>query len=125
MTAILCSIHSDWARLIFEREKTCELQRTAPRRHVDRMLVYDTGVHLIVGEARVEGVLAGLPEDVWLDCAADRSCVSRLQYERYYRDARRAVAFLLSNARRYPTPLSLTDVGVKRPPRSWMYLTGV
>lgn len=121
MTAIVIAIHPQWVRLILSGIKRVEIRKSSPRRPVDRMLIYDTGMHRIVGEARIIGVDTAHPADIWHRYGR-LSCIRREDYDQYARGRKLLTAIRLDDSRRYDKPKTLEEIGLNHAPQNWLYL---
>lgn len=65
VSAAVFALKPKWADLILDGEKTIEIRRSRMSRMIGRMLVYRTGTGLIVGEVRVKGMHAAMPDVIW------------------------------------------------------------
>lgn len=122
MRDLLLSIRPRWAQLIFDGVKTLEYRRGLPQPYYDihRIWIYATKpVGLVLGTAEVS-VWAG---DVY-DLSGHNGCLTREQYERYFRGAKVAYGMIIKSVDRFERPLRLEEICVRRAPQSWMYVPG-
>lgn len=119
--AAVFALRPEWADLILSGAKTVEIRRSRMSRMIGRMLVYRTGTGLIVGEVRVKGMHAAMPDVIWRKYGP-ASGLSKEEFDEYAKGADRLYAYRLENPIRYGKPKTLSKVGLKRAPQSWCYL---
>lgn len=122
METILLSIKPEFAGKILDGRKTFEFRKTAPRRGVDKVILYETApTMMVVGEAAVESTLIGSPENVWKLCRWGGGIDER-RYRAYFEGSERAVAFRLTDPKRYRKPVPIEEYGLSRCPQSYAYV---
>lgn len=125
MSTILLSIHPDYAEKILDGKKKYEFRKTECSRKIDKILLYATApVKKVIGEVEVDAVLIDCPERIW-EMMRHGAGIDREQFEQYYSGSRRAVAYVLKHAVRYPHPAELAKYGIKRAPQSFVYVDDV
>ena len=103
-------------------EKKYEFRKAECSRKIDKILLYATvPVKKVIGEAEVDTVLIDCPERIW-EMTRHAAGIDREQFEQYYSGSRRAVAYVLKYAVRYPHPAELVEYGIKRAPQSFVYV---
>lgn len=123
MADALFAIHPDHARKILSGEKGFEFRTTRCRRVITRMVIYATApVCRVVGEAAVSQVLQAPPNLLWPD-VWHRAGISKDAFDAYFQGRSTAVAYQLEQPLQYRQPVSLADIGLKRPPQSFCYLS--
>ena len=121
----LVAIRPEYAERILTGGKTYEYRRRIWRRDdVDTIVIYATApVRAIVGEARIDAILDGTPTDIW-NLTHDSAGIDRTRFMAYLHGTDTAHAIRLCDPIRYTRPRPLTDYGLTRPPRSFVYLDG-
>lgn len=122
MCAILLSIKPEYVNSIMSGEKIYEYRKLKCRQDVDKIFIYSTNpVMKVVGEADVESVLEGTPNEIW-EKTKKNSGVNKTFFDKYYQDKLLAIAYKLCNIRAYKNPKDLNDFGIKNPPQSFQYI---
>ena len=62
--------------------------------------------------------------DLWKSVRKS-ACVTLDEFYAYFRHSDNGKAFVLRNPVRFPSPIPITDYGLKRAPQSWQYLTTI
>ena len=119
--AAVFALKPERADLILSGAKTVEIRRSRMNRMIGRMLIYRTGTGLIVGEVRVKGMHAAPPKTIRREYGG-AACLTEKEFDEYAKGADRLYAYRLENPIRYGKPKTLSEVGLKRAPRSWRYL---
>lgn len=119
--AAVFALKPERADLILSGAKTVEIRRSRMNRMIGRMLIYRTGTGLIVGEVRVKGMYAAPPETIRREYGG-AACLTEKEFDEYAKGADRLYAYRLGNPIRYGKPKTLSEVGLKRAPRSWRHL---
>ena len=125
---LLVSVHPHYASKIISGEKTVELRRRFPERHMHgaSALIYSTApVQAIVGLARIKHVLKLPVSRIWKEYGA-ASCVSKADIEAYFSGLREGYAILLDGAQPLKRQLTIGDLSVRFgivPPQSYRYVT--
>lgn len=115
------SLKPKWAELILTGRKTVEIRRTAPKHMLDRILIYDTGKHMVTGVVRVKGMASGYPLSIW-EQYGEASKLTRDEYMGYAGARTTIYAFTLTYPQRFAAAKSLSEYGIERAPQSWCYL---
>lgn len=119
---ILISIHPEYAEKILTGEKTYELRRRLPLEKPDHMVIYATApISAVVGAVEVTDMINLPLTELWKRVKKS-SFVTLNEFHEYFRPHDRGKAFMLRNPVRFPSPIPLTEYGIKRPPQSWQYL---
>lgn len=117
----LISIRPKWADLIASGRKTVELRKSLPF-WVGRMWVYSTSpVQKITGWMDVSTVRHMPLDELW-EAVKDLSCVDRQAFDSYYSGKSLGCGAWISKWNPLCKPLSLQDIGLKRPPQSWQWI---
>lgn len=123
MADALFAIHPDYASKILSGEKGFEFRIVRCRRLVTRIVIYATApTCCVVGEAMISRVLQAPPNALWTE-VWQRAGMSKYAYDTYFKERYAAVAYQLERPVQYQHPILLTDIGIKRPPQSFCYLS--
>jgi predicted transcriptional regulator len=128
--AILLSVQPRYAKKIFEGKKKVELRRIRPNvQHGDLVIIYASSpVMAVMGSFSVDHVMMKHPRDLW-PFVEQKACISREEFNRYYRGSRFGVAIFLSDARPVNKPLRLEEIREAwpnfRPPQGFRYLASM
>jgi len=122
MCKILLSINPVHVSNIFKGFKKYEFRKIECKEKVDKIVIYSTyPVMKVVGEANMEDVIVDKPSDLWEKVEA-QSGITKDFYDRYYKGRQKAVAFKLGNVVKYDKPKSLSSLGIKSAPQSFIYM---
>ena len=122
MSTMLLSIKPQYAKVILEGKKQYEFRKVKPQIDVTRIIFYASSPQKeIVGEAEVDTVLEGTPEEIW-EIAKTAAGITKKFYYSYYKGKDKAIAFKLKNVIVYDLPKSLSDFGIKQAPQSYVYI---
>lgn len=122
MCRILLSINPEHVDNILTGKKMYEFRKIQCKEKVDKIVIYSTfPVMKVVGEADVDNVIVDKPESVW-DITSEYSGITKLFFDRYYKNKDKAVAYKLSNVIKYEQPKSLSYYGIKCAPQSFVYI---
>lgn len=119
-TDILVSVKPEYALAILDGRKTVEFRRNLPLKNdIQKMWIYATQpVGLVLGTAYVH---------VWMDPHYNESDISRglltvEEFENYFTGARHRWFLKIKKVVPFDVPMTLKQLGISRPPQSWMYL---
>ena len=122
MCRILLSINPEHVDNILIGQKLYEFRKIQCKEKVDKIVIYSTfPVMKVVGEADVDDVIVDKPESVW-DITSEYSGITKLFFDKYYKNKDKAVAYKLSNVIKYEQPKSLSNYGIKCAPQSFVYI---
>lgn len=122
MCEILLSINPEHVENIFKGNKKYEYRKIKCKRKIDKIIIYSTHpVMKVVGEAEVERIIEDSPKEVWKQ-TKQKAGIKKKFYDKYYDNKSVAIAYQLTNIRKYEEPKSLQDYGVKVPPQSYIYI---
>lgn len=122
MCEILLSINQEHVENIFKGNKKYEYRKIKCKRKIDKIIIYSTHpVMKVVGEAEVERIIEDSPKEVWKQ-TKQKAGIKKKFYDKYYDNKSVAIAYQLTNIRKYDEPKSLQDYGVKVPPQSYIYI---
>ena len=116
---ILLSVRPKWAELILAGRKTLEYRRRLPAgcyQHIHWAWLYET--------KPVGRIVARMTVRAWAGDVFDEQagCLSRAEYDAYFRGAEFAYGIRIEWVDRLATPIALEDIGLSRAPQSWRYL---
>jgi predicted transcriptional regulator len=126
---ILLSIKPKYAARILDGTKRYEYRKRPPKNQVFltqqtlTVLLYATKpVGLVVGEFEILDIVERLPLTLW-SMTKDGAGITREEYLEYFQHlGEPAYALHVLRYERYGNPLTLKDLGIKRPPLSFMYI---
>lgn len=126
MPAVLLSLHPKWWDLMLRGDKTLEIRKSAPKTSLPfRVVVYLTApVKQIVGEFVCPAVeigvdATGISNGVYFQAGAH--CVP-LRDLHEYSGGKALYGWVIEDVQPLPQPITLSDLGLSRPPQSWQYL---
>ena len=121
MSVVVFSLKSHHAKRVYCGSKRAEFRRATVRAAPgDLALVYETRpVGLVTGFFVIEGVVVVSAQSLhqFEDDDLERRCI-----ERYLNGAKRPVALLIGQPRRFRRPFDLHRLGIERPPQSYQFL---
>jgi len=124
MCSVLMSIKPEYVEKILLGIKEYEFRKKVCKRKIDKIYIYSTvPIQKVVGEATVEMVLIESPEKMW-KITHMKAGVEKTFFDIYYENYDLAVAYKLSNVKKYNTPKTLGDLGIKVAPQSYQYIEG-
>lgn len=122
---LLVSIHTRYAELILAGTKRVELRRRFDADAAgSRMLIYATlPTAAVIGHARIDQVHRLPIEDIWKR-HGDRASISSDDFDRYFEGVRDGCAVLLSDPKRFASPVPLESMRAHglAPPQSYVFL---
>jgi predicted transcriptional regulator len=125
---LLLSVKPSYAEKIIQNKKTVEVRRKFSEKWIGhRLSVYASKpVGALVGEATVEGVVAGKPDDIWCRFGWGMQC-SKEEFEGYVGGSGKIFAITLGSAIPYASPIPLDQVthilgNELTPPQSYLAL---
>jgi predicted transcriptional regulator len=124
--ALLLSLRPRFADAILSNHKTIELRRTRPNVAGGATLVLysSSPVRAVVGHAKLTRIDEAPPHELW-PRVADRSGISRSEFDTYFENARTAFALHIEQVTALPTPMPLSylrDRHGLEPAQSFRYL---
>jgi len=127
-SALLLSIHSQYADKIFEGTKTVELRRVRPR-HIEKggvVFIYvPSPIRSLVGAFKVDQIVEMPLRKLW-EAVQGRAGISRRDFDAYYEGASMGVAIFFTEVWNLPKPIDLRELqdNLKiSPPQSFRYIT--
>lgn len=122
MCKILLSINPEYVDQILNKTKLYEFRKVKCKRNIDNIVIYATSpISRVVAEVKVEEILEGMPENIW-NITRDFSGITHEFFLKYYKNREKAIAYKLGEIKKYSTPKSLNEFGVKTAPQSFIYL---
>lgn len=122
MCRILLSIKPEHVENILSGKKQYEFRKIECKENVDKIVIYSTyPIMKVVGEADVIDVLVNSPEKIWNE-TAEFSGISKDFFDSYFLNRNKAIAFHLSNIKKYKRPKDLKSFGIKCAPQSFVYI---
>lgn len=122
MCSVIMSIKPEFVNSIFSGIKIYEFRKRLCKRPVNRIYIYSTDpIQRIVGEAEVEMVLVESPETMW-ELTQAGAGIKKDFFDVYFENRNEAVAYKLSNVKKYKKPLELSDFGLQYAPQSFQYV---
>ena len=116
MKAVLLSIKPEFSRKIFEGSKKYEFRKLVFKdSSVKRVIVYSSAPEKkVVGEIEIDSILEGSPDVIWEQ--------TKEFYDTYFHGRDKAYAIKVASVKRYKSPKSLADFGLRLAPQSFAYV---
>ena len=122
-TGAVMSLYSVHAQSIYAGRKRFEYRTRRPAREVDYLAIYETGhAHAVTGIAKISGVLEGTPDEIW-KLTKSFAGISAKYFKEYFCGRKKAFAYCISEAARLGREIMLSEIGVKRAPQSFQYIS--
>ncbi len=122
MCNMLISINPQHVENIFNGTKKYEYRKIRCKQEVDKIIIYSTyPIMKIVGEAKVEKILEDSPDNIWEE-TKNYSGIDLKFYQQYFKDRSKAIAYKLTNIKKYSIPQELSSYGIKSAPQSFIYV---
>lgn len=122
MCNMLISINPQHVENIFNGTKKYEYRKIRCKQDIDKIIIYSTyPIMKIVGEAKVEKILEDSPDTIWEE-TKNYSGIDLKFYQQYFKDRSKAIAYKLTNIKKYNTPQELSSYGIKTAPQSFVYV---
>lgn len=116
------SIHPEYALKILNGTKKAEFRTIKCRRKIGAIMVYATSpICAVVGEVIVEDIIVGSPEEIWTRTSAVAG-LEKDDFDLYFEGKSTAIVYILGEVKKYDAPLSLSELGVKFVPQSFVYI---
>jgi predicted transcriptional regulator len=125
MYQVLLSINPEHVENILNGTKHYEFRKVRCREDVRKMLIYSTAPEkMVVAEAFIEDIIEDTIDAVWqLTC--ELAGISKEFYEAYYEGKEKAVAYRLTDVKKFSKPKLLSDYGLRCAPQSFAYVEAV
>lgn len=118
---IILSIHPCYIEKIFSGEKLYEFRKIIPS-DIQNIVVYATSpIKKIVAIIEVDRVLTDTPESIWKQ-TCKHSGVTKEFFMSYFRGKEKANAIKIKSFIKLKEPKSLSCVGIKNAPQSFVYI---
>ncbi len=122
MCSILISINPEHVENIFNGTKKYEYRKIKCKQDIDKIIIYSTSpIMKIVGEAKVEEILEGPPEEIW-NITKKQSGITSKVYDKYFNNSEKAIAYKLTDIKKYELPRDLSAYGIRTAPQSFVYV---
>jgi predicted transcriptional regulator len=124
---VLVSVRPEYASKIFDGEKTVELRRKFPESPVigSVVLIYSSSpVSAIVGSAQIKAVRKLRVVQIWAQ-HGEEACISKKDFDSYFRGLTHGFAILLTNARLLKEQIGIVELQQQfgiAPPQSYRYV---
>ena len=122
MYNMLISIKPEYVENIFNGSKKYEYRKIRCKQDIDKIIIYSTyPIMKVVGEAKVEKILEDSPDRKW-EKTKKYSGIDLNFYQKYFKDRSKAIAYKLTNIKKYDSPKELSSYGIKAAPQSFVYI---
>lgn len=122
MCNMLISINPEHVENIFNGSKKYEYRKIRCKQDIDKIIIYSTyPIMKVVGEAKVEEILEDSPDNIWEE-TKKYSGIDLRFYQKYFKDRSKAIAYKLTNIKKYNDPRDLSSYGIKAAPQSFIYV---
>lgn len=122
MYNMLISIKPEYVENIFNGSKKYEYRKIRCKQDIDKIIIYSTyPIMKVVGEAKVEKILEDSPDCIW-EKTKKYSGIDLNFYQKYFKDRSKAIAYKLTNIKKYDSPKELSSYGIKAAPQSFVYI---
>ena len=122
MCNMLISINPEHVENIFNGSKNYEYRKIRCKQDIDKIIIYSTyPIMKVVGEAKVEKILEDSPDNIWEE-TKKYSGIDLKFYQKYFKDRSKAIAYKLTNIKKYSDPKELSSYGIKSAPQSFVYV---
>ena len=122
MYNMLISIKPEYVENIFNGSKKYEYRKIRCKQDIDKIIIYSTyPIMKVVGEAKVEKILEDSPDRIW-EKTKKYSGIDLNFYQKYFKDRSKAIAYKLTNIKKYDSPKELSSYGIKVAPQSFVYI---
>ncbi len=122
MCKMLLSINPEHVENIMNGKKQFEFRKIKCKSDVNKIIIYSTApVMRVVGEVDITGVIEDSPNEVWA-LTSEHSGISKIFFDKYFQDREKAVAYKLGKVKKYNKALTLSDIGVRFAPQSFIYI---
>lgn len=122
MRSIILPIKSKYVKLILQGSKRYEFRKRACKSPINKIYIYETAPKKkIVAEVLISQILEGTPEYIWNICSK-YSGMKKEQYDKYYSNSQKAIAYKISEVKEFEFPKELSDYGIEYVPQSFVYV---
>ena len=120
---LIISIHPHYAQMILNGSKRYEYRKSIPQRHdIQRVYIYATKpICRIVGEFRLNGIVADSPQKVWA-ATARHGGITEAFFNDYFKGRDKAYALKIGKVIKYSEPIDPKKVIADfTAPQNFMY----
>ena len=122
MYNMLISIKPEYVENIFNGSKKYEYRKIRCKQDIDKIIIYSTyPIMKVVGEAKVEKILEDSPDRIW-EKTKKYSGIDLNFYQKYFKDRSKAIAYKLTNIKKYDSPKELSSYGIKAASQLFVYI---
>ena len=122
MYNMLISIKPEYVENIFNGSKKYKYRKIRCKQDIDKIIIYSTyPIMKVVGETKVEKILEDSPDRIW-EKTKKYSGIDLNFYQKYFKDRSKAIAYKLTNIKKYDSPKELSSYGIKAAPQSFVYI---
>lgn len=119
---IIISINPKHVENILNGIKKYEYRKIAAKKDISSIIIYETyPIKRIVAEVEVIDVLMLDPETLWKKTKKE-SGISKQFFDNYFCNKKIAYAYKLGKIKKYESPKTLSDYGIKVAPQSFVYI---
>lgn len=120
---VLLSINPPYVDKIFNGEKKFEYRRAIFKDNsVDTIVIYSTSpIKKVVGEFKVKKIHCDTPEKLW-ENTYPYTGINKVDFFNYFKDRNLGYALKIGDITKYEIPKTLSEIGVKSAPQSFIYL---
>lgn len=120
---VLLSINPPYVEKIFSGEKKFEYRRAIFKDNsVDTVVIYSTSpIKKVVGEFKIKKIHCDTPKKLW-ENTYPYTGINKVDFFNYFKDRNLGYALEIGDITKYETPKTLSELGVKSAPQSFIYL---
>ena len=119
---MLISINPEHVENIFNGSKKYEYRKVKCKQNIDKIIIYSTSpIMKVVGEAKVEQILEDSLDNIWKK-TSKYAGISLDFYYKYFKNSNKAIAYKLTNIKKYDKPKELSSYGINFAPQSFVYV---
>ena len=122
MNKIILPIKPEYVKEILNGNKKYEYRKILPKQKIDTIIIYETSpVKLVVGEVKVIKVLNDNKEIIYKK-TNKKGYISKEDYDKYFINKDKAVAYKLGVVTKYKTPKTLQEYNIFYNLQSYKYI---
>lgn len=120
---VLLSIKPKYVEKIFAGIKKYEYRKKIFKNtDVNTIVIYSSNpIKKIVGEFKIKKIIKDSPQKLW-ELAPKNTGIDRITFDKYFHLKKEGYAIEIGEIKIYKTPKSLDNLGLKKPPQSFLYL---
>lgn len=120
---VLLAIKPVFVEKIFSGEKRFEFRKVMFKsKEIKDIVMYASyPISKVVGEFTIESVIVDKPDVIWR-ITKDFAGVNETFFKQYFHNKDKAYAIHIGDCLKYQNVISLSDIGVKHAPQSFLYL---